>query len=272
MGILAGAGAANLMGHELPWSVVAAGTALGVVGLADDVYGLGATVRLTATTIVAVGFVGTVDLPGAVTLGGSLVLALALVGFVNAFNFMDGINSISVLHTLVVTLWLAMASRAVDPGLALLTVVTGAAVVGFAPFNVPGARLFLGDVGSYGLGIVLSGSALVAWSAGVPTLVALAPFVIYTADTGATLARRALRRERLVTAHREHVYQRLVDYGLTDFLVAAVTAAFSILCCLLAILPAMVTVPGWVLVVGLYLALPWAVGRRLTSSLSEDAR
>ena len=132
---------------------------------------------------------------------------LAVVGFVNAFNFMDGIDGISALNAVVMVLWLAMNSYDVDNELSVLCLVVAAAVVGFAPFNLPRARLFLGDVGSYGLGVALSGCAVLAWAGGVPTTVVLAPFVIYLADTSTTLVRRALRRESVTTAHREHVYQ-----------------------------------------------------------------
>ena len=84
----------------------------------------------------------------------------------------------------------------------------------FLAFNVPPARMFMGDVGAVPLGFPAAalgalGIALGRWPAWFPVLVFL-PFV---ADATVTLARRALAGERVFEAHRGHYYQRLWQLG-----------------------------------------------------------
>src|SRR5690606_23808538 len=96
-------------------------------------------------------------------------------------------------------------------------VIGGAAVAvaftSFLPWNVYGSKMFLGDVGSYLLGTVLAMLVAGAILEGVPPMAAVAPFAIYCADTSVTFTQRALRRERVLAAHRSHRYQRLNDTG-----------------------------------------------------------
>ncbi len=84
----------------------------------------------------------------------------------------------------------------------------------FLAVNFPPSRLIMGDVGAVPLGFLAAafGCALVAgghWPAWFPALVFL-PFI---ADATTTLARRALRGERIWEAHRSHYYQRLHRLG-----------------------------------------------------------
>src|SRR2546423_4782948 len=88
------------------------------------------------------------------------------------------------------------------------------AIIGFAPFNRPVARLFLGDVGSLPIGLLLGWLMLML--AGRDNLAAaiLLP-LYYLADATITLARRLIRREAIWEAHRIHFYQRATDGGLS---------------------------------------------------------
>ena len=74
----------------------------------------------------------------------------------------------------------------------------------------------MGDAGSVPLGFLagalgLQGAVIDAWPAWFPVLV-FSPFIV---DATLTLARRVARRERFWTAHRSHLYQRLVLAGWT---------------------------------------------------------
>jgi UDP-N-acetylmuramyl pentapeptide phosphotransferase/UDP-N-acetylglucosamine-1-phosphate transferase len=86
-----------------------------------------------------------------------------------------------------------------------------AACAGFLAFNLPPARLFMGDVGAIGLGFLaglsgLQGILAGAWPWWFPPLV-FAPFIF---DATATLLRRVLRGENPARAHRDHYYQRAI--------------------------------------------------------------
>ena len=86
------------------------------------------------------------------------------------------------------------------------------AMLGFAPFNRPVARLFLGDVGSLPIGLLL-GWLLVLLAGDGHLAAALLLPLYYLADATITLGRRWPEGERVWQAHRTHFYQRATDRG-----------------------------------------------------------
>jgi UDP-N-acetylmuramyl pentapeptide phosphotransferase/UDP-N-acetylglucosamine-1-phosphate transferase len=191
--------------------VVLVALAFGLLGLTDDVRSLTPTSRLAAQ--VGLGVISGLALLGSfdeMNLVWMFVVAVWLVGFVNAFNFMDGINGISSATTIIIGSSLAIASYRWNAGIELPALATVGAALGFAPFNLTN-RVFLGDIGSYMLGAALSMLAVVGVTNGIPVIAAAAPFALYLADVAYTLTCRAARGERLMEAHRQHVYQRLAN-------------------------------------------------------------
>jgi UDP-N-acetylmuramyl pentapeptide phosphotransferase/UDP-N-acetylglucosamine-1-phosphate transferase len=87
------------------------------------------------------------------------------------------------------------------------------AILGFAPFNKPVARVFLGDVGSLPIGLVLGWLLLRLAADGHLVAAAILP-LYYLADATITLIRRVGRGEPFWQAHRQHFYQRATDNGL----------------------------------------------------------
>lgn len=218
------------------WPVVGVAVALALVGLVDDLRSLPSAVRLVAQAAggvtVCAWLVGNGALDEWWRLG---VACLVVVGFVNAFNFMDGVNGISALTTAVVgAFWAATGAQQDLVRVEVLGLVLLGAGLGFLPWNAPQARVFLGDVGSYGLGLLVAALSVMAWAQGVHWLVALAPLVIYGADTGWVLLKRARGRRPLMEAHREHVYQRMVDHGWSHLSAAGLCASAVALVCLVA--------------------------------------
>ena len=281
--VMAGAVAGALVGHDqlgdlaLPFLGTCA--AFAAVGLADDVRSRPPALRLAAQVVLAaLGVAGVLWAAATTPSWWSPALAPVAVvfvaGFVNAFNFMDGVNGISGGTAIVAGLSLAAAGALDDqPVLALLGLTMAAAMAGFLPSNVPTARAFLGDVGSYGAGAWLALAALVAALVTGSVAVAVAPLVIYVADTGWTLARRARRHARLLSPHRDHAYQQLDELGWPHVAVAAyvagagaVTAAAALTAFAVGgpVAHAVAAVVVAVVVVG-YLATPAAVRARRSS-------
>ncbi len=251
-------------------TLVVGATTLGLVGLVDDRFGLSAGPRLLAQLLVpAVAAMLVVDRSSATLLIAVVVAVVCCAAYVNAFNFMDGINGISGSQAAIAGLLLAAAARHDDvQSVAALGLSVSGAALGFLPFNAPRAFIFLGDVGSYFVGFWLAGSALLAVDAGLPVLVVLAPFVLYLLDTGAVLVRRGLRGERLTQAHREHVYQRLVQGGMSHTASASICAASTAISsvAMLAVIDSSFAVQAATFSICLalgvvYLALPTLVGR-----------
>lgn len=206
---------------------------LAAVGLVDDVKSLPSSVRLLAQVAAAGALSALLLRHGVVSWWWLPVLVVVVVGYVNAFNFMDGVNGISSLTAVVIGGWWAWAGH--DQGhevLQVLGLALAGAALGFLPWNAPQAKVFLGDVGSYGLGVFAVGLSALALTDGLPWQWALAPLVIYCADTGWVLLKRKHGGRPLTQPHREHVYQRLVDAGWSHLPSAALCAGAGLLVCL----------------------------------------
>jgi len=220
-------------------ALVIAGLSFGAIGFADDLTSaLPPTIRL-ALQLVAAGAVVAVLWQHAshgifLTALIGAVATLWIVSFVNAFNFMDGINGISCAETIVAGVAFGLIARH-EHQLALqagaLALVAGS--IGFAPFNFPTARVFLGDVGSYFAGAWLAVLVVIGLRGSIPAEAMMAPVALYVADTGVTLARRVHRHEAWQQAHRQHTYQRLVDLGWSHTQTTGLVFALVTLCSLL---------------------------------------
>lgn len=142
------------------------------------------------------------------------VLLVAGLWFVNLVNFMDGLDWITAAEVIPVTAALALFGLfgALSPVAALVAAALGGAMLGFAPFNRPVARIFLGDVGSLPIGLLLAWCFVELAFAGHLVAAILLP-LYYLADATLTLLRRALKREAVWMAHRSHFYQRATDNG-----------------------------------------------------------
>lgn len=226
--LAAAAGLAVL--HHVPWATFVPLIGFAALGLADDVLGLRVRVRLPAQLLIAL-------VSGALLAAGSdtglpLVVAAVgtiwLTGYVNAFNFMDGVNGIAAAHAIVGGLAFTAVGLTRDlPVLIGAGPVIAAAALTFLPWNAGRARIFLGDVGSYGLGGALAALAAYALLHGAPIEAAIFPLALYLADTGWTLLRRLRAGQPLHRPHRWHTYQRLTDVGLSHTQVAFGTAAIA---------------------------------------------
>jgi UDP-N-acetylmuramyl pentapeptide phosphotransferase/UDP-N-acetylglucosamine-1-phosphate transferase len=164
------------------------------------------------------------------TLGGVGGIAAAWVvamGMVNFWNFMDGSNGMAASQALLVALAVLLLSGATTPA-GWLGLAVAAGCLGFLPWNLPVARLFLGDVGSFALGYAVAAMLLMASSqaGGAAWHLLLLPSAVL-ADAGLTLLGRLRRRCRVWLAHREHLYQRAVLHGCSHLRVCLSYAAWT---------------------------------------------
>jgi UDP-N-acetylmuramyl pentapeptide phosphotransferase/UDP-N-acetylglucosamine-1-phosphate transferase len=142
------------------------------------------------------------------------LLVLAILWFVNLVNFMDGLDWMTVAEVVPITATLAIFGVLGDvPPLptAIAAALCGA-MIGFALFNRPVATIFLGDVGSLPIGLLL-GWCLLQLAEEHQLAAALLLPLYYLADATITLLRRVMRHEPFWVAHRSHFYQRATDNG-----------------------------------------------------------
>jgi UDP-N-acetylmuramyl pentapeptide phosphotransferase/UDP-N-acetylglucosamine-1-phosphate transferase len=165
------------------------------------------------------------------------ILLLAGLWLVNLVNFMDGLDWMTAAEIVPITAAMVMLG-ALGEYPAAATLVAAAlcgAIIGFAPFNRPVAKVFLGDVGSLPIGLLLGWCLLqLAWHQQL-TAALLLP-LYYLADATITLFRRIARHEPFWTAHRSHYYQRATENGFSVARVVGEVFALNIVLALLALI------------------------------------
>ncbi len=141
------------------------------------------------------------------------LLLIAGAWSINLHNFMDGIDGLLAQQAIFVGAGLAGLAVAAGQS-ALAAAVFAASALGFWCFNRPPARIFMGDVGSGSVGLLIFAFSAMLWRVDPswlwPALILSSAFV---ADASLTLLTRMWRGRRWYTAHREHLYQWLVRRG-----------------------------------------------------------
>jgi UDP-N-acetylmuramyl pentapeptide phosphotransferase/UDP-N-acetylglucosamine-1-phosphate transferase len=223
-------------GDALP-VVLAAAFCVAAVGMIDDLRPIPVVPRL-ALQLAAVALLFAA-LPSQIRIIETIpiwleraLLVLGMLWFINLVNFMDGLDWMTVAEMLPITVALAafaFSGEAPSDILPIALALAGA-LIGFAPFNRPVARLFLGDVGSLPIGL-LTGWCLLELASQQHIAAALLLPLYYLTDATVTLFSRMAAGERFWDAHRSHFYQRATDNGLS---VRQVVASVFVLNLLLA--------------------------------------
>jgi UDP-N-acetylmuramyl pentapeptide phosphotransferase/UDP-N-acetylglucosamine-1-phosphate transferase len=138
--------------------------------------------------------------------------AILIVGwawFMNLYNFMDGIDGITSVETVSLSMGFCLVCTAAGlhaPYSSFLSTILIGVSLGFLAHNWHPARIFLGDVGSIPLGYLTGYLVLLLAVRGYPVPALILP-LYYLVDSGYTIARRALQGKTIWEAHREHMYQ-----------------------------------------------------------------
>jgi UDP-N-acetylmuramyl pentapeptide phosphotransferase/UDP-N-acetylglucosamine-1-phosphate transferase len=172
-----------------------------------------------------------------------LITFLWVVGLTNAYNFMDGIDGIAGGQALVGGIaWMILGWSSGQPLVTVFGLLLAASATGFLAHNWPPARIFMGDVGSAFLGYTLATLPLIlntqssgdrrGLGAAFIGMLFVWPFVF---DAMFTFVRRFLRGERVFSAHRSHLYQRLVIAGRTHAFVSLLYISWAVISAALAL-------------------------------------
>ncbi|MBL8181222.1 MAG: glycosyltransferase family 4 protein [Blastocatellia bacterium] len=237
---------------QISYGYILAALIVIVVGFLDDVFSVWFLWRLIGQFAAAaifvsisgsfgsiyVPFFGEVTFPAVVSV---IVTSLYIVYFLNAYNFMDGIDGIAGLQALVAAIFwqFIAASTGMYPAMHLGGSLA-AASLGFLLLNWQPAKIFMGDAGSSFLGFSFAVLPIVALDGsasgnGLPLTVGLLVVWPFVFDSLITLVRRTLRGEKVWSAHREHLYQRLVIGGWSH---ARVTTIYGVLALLSSVVAA----------------------------------
>lgn len=145
----------------------------------------------------------------------SVLVCLVLLWWVNLYNFMDGIDGLAATQSIYMLLCgagivvLRLPAFSSEP-VFWLSLSVAASTFGFLLLNWPPAKVFMGDVGSVLLAMVIAFVTLytikAGWAGYHTWLILGASFIT---DASYMLFLRVLRREKLHVPHRNHAYQRL---------------------------------------------------------------
>ena len=219
VGIASALGLFDAAGNRPLSAIIIAVVLMAGVGAFDDFRPLPVGPRLALQAIVIAGVI--YMLPEGLRVVAFLpwwleraLLVLGGLWFVNLVNFMDGLDWMTVAEVLPLTAGLVIcgSAGALPPQCMLLALALGGAMLGFAYFNRPIARLFLGDVGSLPIGLMLGWLLLFLATRGHLVAAVVMP-LYYLADATVTLLRRLVRGEPVWQAHRTHFYQIATGRG-----------------------------------------------------------
>lgn len=200
-------------------TVLAAAACLAAVGMIDDLRPIPVIPRLALQLVVVVLLF--TALPPQIRFSEMIpvlieraFLVLGLLWFINLVNFMDGLDWMTVAEMIPMSVALGLIAflGEAPPDILPIALALAGALLGFAPFNRPVAKLFLGDVGSLPIGL-LTGWCLLELASRQHVAAALLLPLYYLADATATLLWRLVKGERFWDAHRSHFYQRATDNG-----------------------------------------------------------
>ena len=197
-----------------------------IIGLLDDTKGLPPLLKFSAQIVACLAafmggvHVGVLHWFAAGTWWFSLPMTVFwLLLCTNAFNLIDGMDGLSGglgLFALLTLICYGLLGN--NFPLLLATVPLAGALLGFLPFNLNPASVYLGDSGSYMIGFCLGCFAAV-WSEKSATVLGImAPLMalaVPLVDVVLVVARRFLREKPIFNADRLHVHHRLLERGLT---------------------------------------------------------
>jgi len=173
-------------------AILAAAMLLFLVGLADDIKAVPATIKLGAQVgavaiVISQGVVlraAPVQLGMAATLINLGLTFLWIIGITNALNFFDGMNGLAAGLGVIISFFLSVvAYQTGQPLVGWLSVAIMGGCLGFMPYNFRAsgkAAIFLGDAGSTVIGFILASLAVYGvWSDTNPVVALVSPLLIF---------------------------------------------------------------------------------------------
>lgn len=154
-----------------------------------------------------------------------------IVGITNAVNLIDGLDGLACgVSTISSMTLLVIALIVSEPDVAILTAALAGACIGFLPYNLNPAKIFMGDTGSTFLGFVLATVSIQGLfkfytiiSFAVPFLMLALPIF----DTCFAILRRVSKGQSPMAPDRGHIHHRLIDMGFSQKQAVAVLYVIS---------------------------------------------
>lgn len=207
----------DFLPSELLIAIIGSGSVIAVIGFWDDLNHISAKWRLLVHFVASFwvlywlgGIAEFQILNYTINTGifGLVLVAFLLVWLLNLFNFMDGIDGIAASEAIFVSCGGAYFSWLYGfDGLTIISLLLAASTMGFLILNWFPAKIFMGDVGSGFLGLMLGVIAYANILEGGSIWVWVVLLGVFLVDSGITLLRRLIRGDKWYEAHCSHAYQ-----------------------------------------------------------------
>ncbi len=216
-----------------------------VLGIFDDIYALGARFKFMVQIVAAL----------CAVLGGNVITILSnpnifsknpywelgilsipfsviwIVAITNAVNLIDGLDGLACGVSTISSMTLLVIALVVsEPQVAILMGALSGACIGFLPYNLNPAKIFMGDTGSTFLGYILAVVSINGLFKSAAIISFAVPFLLLGLpifDTCFAILRRLANGQSPMTADRGHIHHRLIDMGLTQKQAVAVLYVVS---------------------------------------------
>ena len=202
-----------------------------VLGIIDDVVALKAQVKFLGQIVAALipvlagvnihGFANPFH-SGYTSLGvlSVPITVLWIVGITNAVNFIDGLDGLACGVSAIATVTMFIIAVLFGESYVAFTMAALAgACLGFLPYNMNPAKIFMGDTGSMFLGYILAVTSIQGLFKMYAVISFMVPFLILGVpffDITFAVIRRLAKHQNPMTADRGHIHHRLIDMGLSQ--------------------------------------------------------
>lgn len=162
---------------------------------------------------------------------GPVITLFWIIGVTNAINLIDGIDGLSGSLSAIAALFFGLAAFSIENyNAAYISIAIFGALLAFLMFNLPPAKIFMGDSGSLYIGFVLSTLPILTFK-DVNTDFAL-PYgitllLIPILDTISAILRRIRKRLPFHSPDKQHIHHKLLTFGLSDHTILIVLTAIS---------------------------------------------
>ena len=148
------------------------------------------------------------------------ITVLWIVGITNAVNLIDGLDGLACgVSTISSMTMLVIALSVAEPDVAVLMAALSGACIGFLPYNLNPAKIFMGDTGSTFLGFILAVVSIQGLFKYATIISFAVPFLMLGLpifDTCFAILRRLSRGQSPMKPDRGHIHHRLIDMGFSQ--------------------------------------------------------
>ena len=159
------------------------------------------------------------------------ISVLWIVAITNSVNLIDGLDGLACgVSTISSMTLLVIALIVSEPDVAILMAALAGACIGFLPYNLNPAKIFMGDTGSTFLGFILATVSIQGLFKFYAIISFAVPFLMLGLpifDTCFAILRRVAKGQSPMSPDRGHIHHRLIDMGFSQKQAVAVLYIIS---------------------------------------------